>query len=214
MRSIGVLLVVAGCSFDGGQTSPDGSMMPDVPTPTLGMSLSWTARPALPGPISDKVTVTEAAFEVEHLQLVSDAGADDRTTRYRYQLVWNTSKTPGDESFPDAPVANYQRISLDLRPDIIPPFSYQIQGVWRDEENEMKSFRIMDTMTVDIPIDCSVILPAGGSVSVAVRLDLRDALNSIDFRNVPETGGMLLVSGGPQLMMFRSKLMRAFSSDD
>jgi hypothetical protein len=187
--------------------------MPDVPTQTLGMSLSWNASPALPGPISDKLTVTDAVFGVEHLQLVSDAGADDRTTRYRYQLEWNASKTPPEESFPDAPVATYQQISLDVRPDVQPPFAYQIQGTWIDEEDELKPFRVADPTMIEIPIDCSASLPAGGSVSVSVKLDLRDALNSIDFRTVQESNGMLVLNGGPQLLVFRTKLLDAFRSE-
>jgi hypothetical protein len=214
MRLIGVLLVVAGCHFEGGTMSPDSATEPDVPPQGgLGVSLSWNASPALPGPVTDKVTVTDATFELERLQLVSDAGADGRTTRSRYQLVWNAAMTPPRESFPDAPVAVYQRISVDLRPDILPPSAYQIQGVWRDED-ELKPFRVADPAMLDIPIDCSVSLPAGGSVSIAVKVDLRDALNSIDFRTVPEINGVLLLSGGPQLGMFRNKLLRSFSSDD
>src|SRR5215471_14790047 len=119
MRLLGVLLAVTACHFTG-EVVPDATTEPDVPTPSLGMVLNWTANPDLPGSVTDRISVTDAAFQVEHLQLVSDAGADARTTRSRYQLEWKAGGAPSQEMFPEAPVAVYQRISLDLRPDIPP----------------------------------------------------------------------------------------------
>ncbi|HEY6173874.1 MAG TPA: hypothetical protein VIX73_05485 [Kofleriaceae bacterium] len=216
MRLFGVLLVIAGCHFEGmppGGT-PDGSTEPDMSPPATGMVLNWIANPALPGQVTDKVEVTDAVFQLEHLQLVSDAGADARTTRSRYQLEWKDGAAPAQEVFPDAPVAVYQRISLDLRPDVQPPFAYQVLGVWHDEDED-KPFKIADPVLLEIPIDCSVSLPAGSSVSITVRLDLRDALNSVDFKTLQEINGVLVLStAGPMLSQFRSKLTRAFHSDD
>jgi hypothetical protein len=214
MRLLGVLLVVGGCDFQGSSGTPDGSMEPDMATPTSGMVVNWVASPALPGPVIDKVQVTDAIFQLEHLQLVSDAGADSRTTRSRYQLEWKAGTAPAQEMFPDAPVAVYQRISLDLRPDVQPPFAYQILGTWHDEDED-KPFRIADPVLLEIPIDCSVTLPAGSSVSIDVRVDLRDALNAIDFKTLQEINGVLVLSTpGPMMMMFRNKLAKAFHSDD
>jgi hypothetical protein len=215
MRLLGVLLVVGGCHFEGGPgTSTDGSMEPDMSMPKSGMVLNWNASPALPGPVIDKVQVTDAIFQLEHLQLVSDAGADSRTTRSRYQLEWKAGTAPAQEMFPDAPVAVYQRISLDLRPDVQPPYAYQILGTWHDEDED-KPFRIADPVLLEIPIDCSVSLPAGSSVSIDVRVDLRDALNAIDFKTLQEINGVLVLSTpGPMMMMFRNKLAKAFHSDD
>jgi hypothetical protein len=211
MRLLGVLLVV-GCHFEGTAT-PDTAMEPDVPPQSHGMTLTWSASPVLPGAVNDKVTVLDVVFQLEHLQLVSDAGADDRTTRSRYQLEWKAGAAPPPEMFPDAPIAVYQRVSLDLRPDVLPPFAYQIIGTVRDE-GEVKPFRIADPALLEIPIDCSAALPAGGGVSIAVKLDLRDALNGVDFKSLQEINGTLVLSGGPQMLGFRNKLIRAFSSDD
>lgn len=214
MRLLGVLLVVGGCQFDGGTATIDASTEPDVPAPTSGMVLNWTANPALPGQVIDKVQVSDVIFQLEHLQLVSDAGADSRTTRSRYQLEWKAGKAPAQETFPDAPVAVYQRISLDLRPDVQPPYAYQILGTWRDEDED-KPFRIADPLLLEIPIDCSVSLPAGESTAITVRVDLRDALNAVDFKMLQEINGVLVLSTpGPMMMMFRNKLTKAFKSDD
>src|SRR5690349_5867846 len=210
MRLLGVLLVIAGCHFEGTSPgAPDGGTEPDMPAASSGMVLNWTANPALPGQVTDKVIVSDAIFQLEHLQLVSDAGADARTTRSRYQLEWKAGTAPAQEMFPDAPVAVYQRISLDLRPDVQPPFAYQILGTWHDEDED-KPFRIADPVLLEIPIDCSVSLPAGESVAITVRLDLRDALNSVDFRMLQSINGVLLPRRrGTVLSPLRTKLTQA-----
>lgn len=212
MRLIGVLLVVVGCHVES-PVVPDAPTEPDGPPRALGMFVTWTAKPALPGPVGDKLTVTEATFQLEHLQLVSDAGADNRTTRSRYQLAWDASGAPPQETFPDAPAAVYQRILLDMRSDVLPPYTYEIQGTWQDDQ-DVKPFRIVDKAMVEIPIDCSVTLAPGGSVSIALRVDLKDALEGIDFKSVQEDNGVLLLSTGPQLQGVRDQLAQAFQLDD
>src|SRR5258705_6724640 len=122
MRSIGAMLVCVGCHA-GGTMQPDSAIEPDVPVPGLGMSVTWNAEPALPGSVTDRITVSDASFQIDHLQLLSDAGADDRTTRSRYQLHWSSSTTPSKEMFPDAPVAVYHRNSLDVRPGFPLPYA-------------------------------------------------------------------------------------------
>ena len=216
MRLIGALLVASGCSFQGSVTpdavpEPDGGGMPRG----LGMFLTWNANPSLPGPVTNKVSATAVTFQLEHLQLVSDAGADGRTTRSRYQLAWSAGALPLQEMFPDAPVAVYQRISLDMRGDVQPPYAYQIQGTWRDDKGDDQQFRIADTVNLEVPIDCSETLPPGGSVSITVRVDLRDALSNVNFKNLSQDkDGVLVLTGGPPLSDFRNRLMRAFSIDD
>jgi hypothetical protein len=164
--------------------------------------------------VSDKITVTEAVFQLEHLQLLSDAGD---TTHTRLQLAWNSQGVPSDEEFPDAPAARYQQILLDMRSDARPPFSYayQIEGTWEDDDDS-GPFRIADPMILEVPVACDVVLPASGLVTVAVRLDLRNALNGIDFKNVkPDNDGVRVVTGGPQLAGVREQLMHhAFVQDD
>jgi len=213
MRLIGVMLVCVGCHA-GGTMQPDSAIVPDVPVSGLGVSVTWNADPALPGSVTDKITVSDASFQVDHLQLLSDAGADDRTTRSRYQLRWSSSMTPSNEMFPDAPVAVYQKISLDIRPGFPLPYAYQIEGTWRGDGEELKPFKIVDMSPLSIPIDCSVTLPAGGLGSIAIRVDLQDALNSIDFTHVSEQDGMLLLNGGLQLADFHDRMTHAFKLDD
>lgn len=193
---------------------PDSVTEPDGLAPSLGMSVTWDASPALPGSVTDKVAVTVASFQIDHLQLLSDAGADEHTTRSSYQLRWDSHMTPSKEVFPDAPVAVYQRISLDVRPGFQAPFAYEIDGTWREDGEDPKPFKIIDTMALSIPIDCSVALPVGGMGSVAIRVDLRDALSNVDFTRVSEQDGVRLLAGGPELTNFHSRLTHAFKLDD
>src|ERR1700759_2800816 len=54
MRLIGVMLVCVGCHAEG-TLQPDSAVVPDVPAPGLGMSVTWNARPGLPGSVTDKI---------------------------------------------------------------------------------------------------------------------------------------------------------------
>jgi hypothetical protein len=213
MRLLGVLLVLVGC-HGAGSVAPDASTEPDVPSRLQGLTVTWRARPSVPGTITDKITVTDVVFQLEHLQLVSDAGG---TTHTRLQLEWGKGGTPDDEEFPEAPVAHYQQILLDMRSDARPPFSYayKIEGTWQDDDDSGQ-FRIVDPMILEVPVACDVMLPARGAVTVAIRLDLRNALNGIDFKVVkPDGDGVRVLSGGPQLMGLREQLMHhAFVQDN
>lgn len=230
MRRIGLLLLFVACHVEPSVT-PDAPVVPkDGPMeqPDSGMVVTWSAKPALPGPVTDEITVTEVTFQLEHLQLVSDAGADDRTTHTRYQLSWSADGGPSEDSFPTAPVGTYQRIVLDMRPGNQMPFAYQILGTWRGNPgggggppggggggggNEPKAFRITDIGMLTLPVACSVSLPPGNQVEIAIHLNLRDALASVDFKSLPQAGGVLVMTSGPQLASFRGRLQRAFGVD-
>ena len=56
MRRFGIWIVLAGCSSGASHDTPDAADgMPLGP----GMFVSWAADPVLPGPLSDKITVTD-----------------------------------------------------------------------------------------------------------------------------------------------------------
>ncbi|HEX3761557.1 MAG TPA: hypothetical protein VHW23_22825 [Kofleriaceae bacterium] len=168
-----------------------------MPPRVQGMTVTWNARPSLPGMVTNNVFVTDAVFQLEHLQLLSDAGG---TTHTRIQLEWNDQGSPPDEIFSDAPVARYQQVLLDMRSDVHPPqsYAYQIQGTWTDgNSGNARPFRISDTVVLDVSVACDVALPANGAVTVPVRIDLRDALNGIDFKNLPTDDGVSVLGPGP-----------------
>lgn len=223
MRLIGALMMVCVGCHGGGSIEPDAPILPDGVLPPLGVRVSWDAD--VPGNVTENIVVTDASFQLEHFQLVSDAGADARTTHSRYQLHWAEGIKPDAELFPDAPVGMYQRISLDIRPGGQPPYAYQIQGLWRDDSGsgsgstsgsaaDMKPFRIVSAMMMSLPIKCNVSLVPGGSVSFSIKLELEEALQRIDFGGLPEMGGVRVLNGGPELNALNMRMMKAFELDD
>src|SRR5690242_7486794 len=98
MRLFGVLLVLVGC-HGAGSVAPDASTEPDVPPSSQGVTVTWHAKPNLPGMLTDKIVVTDAVFQLANLQLVSDASSDN-TTRAGIQLEWDADGAPADEEFP------------------------------------------------------------------------------------------------------------------
>jgi hypothetical protein len=213
MRLIGVLLVLVGC-HGAEPVALDASTAPDGPPRAQGMTVTWASRPGVPGMLTDKLTVTEAVFQLEHLQLLSDVGD---TTHSQLQLAWGSDGTPSDERFPEAPAARYQQILLDMRSDARPPFSYtyQIEGTWQDGDDGGK-FRIADPSPLVVLVPCDVTLPAKTAATVTIRLDLRNALNGIKFKDLPpDPQGVRVVSDRQQLMGVRLQLSQhAFSFDD
>src|SRR6185503_9192221 len=136
MRFLGALMVFAGCHI-GGSVSPDAP--DDGPGPGsdgsnsgLGMSVTWHADPALPGMVTSEIVVTEATFQIDHFEVVGDAGVDGRTTHSRYLLAWDSSHKPGKESFPQAPVGVYSKVNLVMSVGSLSENLYEIRGTWTD----------------------------------------------------------------------------------
>jgi hypothetical protein len=213
MRLIGALLVFVGC-HSGGAATPDSSVEPDGQPQRLGMFVGWEASPALPGALSDKLTVSDATFNVFYFQVVGDAGSDARTAHAKYPLAWRAGTTPGREAFYDAPAGVYSKVTLNLMGGSFGENAFQIQGTVRDN-GMLKPFRIEDRMPLNIAFYFNrTTLMAAGSVSLAIQLDLRDAVNGINFKNVDEDDGVLEVHEGPELAGFRERLQHAFKVDD
>jgi hypothetical protein len=217
MRSLGVLLVLIGCqpADESSVDAPGDTVPPDGSSTERGVLLSWGAQPSLPGALNDRISVSEATFNIMHLQIVGDAG-DSRTTRSRYSISWSAEGRPEREEFNDAPVGRYSKITIDMRATPGVAYTYTIDGTWTDDdddddEGEVRRFRIQDPLPVTITVDCDRTLAAGGAAMVSIRLALLDALNGVDFRRLdPEDGVYLLRIPNPQLTQFRERLTRAF----
>jgi hypothetical protein len=220
MRFLGALMVFAACHMGGGEpqgpdASPDGtSIGSDGPPSTLGVFVRWHADPALPGEVTDKITITDATFQLDHLQIVGDAGVDMRTTHSKYLLTWDSQSRPAQETFPDAPVGVYSKITMVMMSGALAERSYEIHGTWTDSNMPAKRFRIRDMATVSVSIDCDEELPAAGTANLAIKVDLKDALSSINFKLLGDEDDELELKDGPQLMMFRDRLKKAFKLDD
>jgi hypothetical protein len=219
MRFLGALMVFAAChpagETPGVDASPDGTTGgSDGSQTALGMFVTWHADPALPGVITDKITVTDATFQLDHLQVVGDAGNDARTTHSKYLLSWDSQGKPSQEKFPDAPVGVYSKISLVMMTGSLGENSYEIHGTWTDINMPTKQFEIRDRVTVSISIDCDKELPAAGMASIGIKLDLKDALNGIDFKLLENDDSGLELKEGPQLVEFRDRLKKSFKLDE
>ena len=209
-------MVFAACHVGGGVVDPDAAgdgngAGSDGPNPALGMFVSWRADPALPGAVTDKITVTSATFQIDRLEVVGDAGVDARTTRSKYLLSWDASGKPSQERFPLAPVGVYSRINLVMAVGNLSEDLYEIRGTWTDTGASPKSFRIRDRgLSLSSQVDCNKTLSAAGTATITLRLNLENALNGINFKMLEEEEGELDLRDGPQLLAFRMRLREAF----
>jgi len=219
MRFLGALMVFAACHSGDGMSpgadaSPDGPPVDtDGPPSALGLWVAWRADPALPGDVDGKITVTDATFHMDRLQVIGDAGIDARTTRSKYVLAWNAQGKPAQERFPEAPVGVYSKILAVMAPDGPGGNAYEIHGTWMNSGSQPIPFEISDRLTVSLSVDCDEELPAAGSAMLGIKVDLKDALNSIKFEDIMPMNGVLEVDG-PQLLPFRDRLKKAFKLDD
>jgi hypothetical protein len=212
MRFIGVLMVFAACQ-------PGSAPMPDTPGGTddgsphgLGMFVSWNADPGLPGTLTDKLSVSEATFQLNHFQIVADSGGSMHS---KYLLAWSSGMAPPQEVFHDATAGVYSKASLDMGGSLA-AFAYQIRGVWNDDKGP-KSFLIEDDIPITVVIDCNKMLSAAGSAEIMIRVDLRDPLGTIAFHDLEDEDGPIEISNQNNaglLPAFRDRLPHAFKSDE
>lgn len=209
MRLIGVLILLAGCHI-GSVAGPDASGEPG-----LGMFVNWNAKPMLPGRLTDKLTVSEATFQLDHFQVLSDFGAA-ATTHAKYALTWGNDAVPQQEKFPNAPATTYSLISLVLMSASFGQNAYEIHGTWQDNGTTMpRRFVVRDQGSLAIEFGCNAMLPAAGSATIAIKVDLRNALSEIDFTSLDDGGDDTLeLYGGKELDNFRGRLMKAFKLDN
>ena len=220
MRFIGVMLVLVGCQSSG-VTAPDAASSPDGGVvQSLGMVINWGAAPALPGPVDNDITVTDASFQVSLLEIIGDAGTgDERTSHAKYMLTWDATGSPAQDSFPDAPAGVYSKITLELAPDGLAPYAYEIDGTWQDNRvfggDPERPFRVIGLMAMTTSVECNETLRPGGSATIDITVGLLNALEGIDFHRVPQgpDGVPTLIDGDPQMGNFRGALMHGFQID-
>jgi hypothetical protein len=214
MRFLGVLIVFAGCQNGGAATPDTPAGTDDGSQHGLGMFVSWNARPALPGMVSDKLTISEATFQLNHFQIVADSGG---AMHSRYLLSWSAGMAPATEVFHDAPAGVYSKATLDIGGTLL-DHAYEIRGIWTDDKGASWTYKIEDESPITITIDCNQTLTGAGMAEIAIEVDLRDALGAISFKGLStDDDSSIEISkheNQPALAAFRAKLQDAFKSDD
>jgi hypothetical protein len=191
----------------------------DAPTPdgadAPGLHVRWESEPsAYPANLEDWLTVDSVQFTVDYLKVIGDAGPGDlRTTKAVFQLRWDVDSTPSNIDFGDAPPGLYSKVSLQLDGHLIVP-SLEIRGKVTIDGTTL-DYEVEDRNAVALSLDIDRMLQPGGSATVALKLNLHDALTSIDYRSLSVDHGRVSVeTGDSQLAGFIDKLEQAFSVDN
>lgn len=175
-----------------------------------GLFIEWRAAPAVPGPLTERLTVADAMFQLDHFQVTSDAGSSN-TTRSRYALTWSAGGEPAEEAFPEAPAGVYSNVSLAMMGGGPTEYSYRIEGTWRANDDTIVTYDIKDRSPLLLTFDCDKTLTAGGAATLTISLDLEAAIDGIDFERLWEEGQTLIeIADGPDLREFRDRLKQAF----
>ncbi|MBA3465286.1 MAG: hypothetical protein H0T46_35470 [Deltaproteobacteria bacterium] len=214
MRLVIAIVLLSACG--GGGTGggddtqvSDASASNDAPAPLHGLLVSWTSAPAVPGPIGNYTTVTSALFHVDRLQVIGDNGQP--MSNIPFDLEWKAQgENPATVSFFDAPPGLYSQVNLEIDAAVGTP-SYVIRGTVR-VSGDTKVFVIEDRGSIRVDVrGFAVTLPPGGDATVPVRLDLKPALDTVDWSRVTEDDGVLeLDESSSQIDGFRDKLDDAF----
>lgn len=210
---LALLLAVAACGGGGGGGGDDVSVS-DAPAASdaitqQGLIVNFVALPALPGPIKNDLSVTSAVFHIQRLQVIGDNGQP--MSNQAFQLGWQSEgANPAPLDFPTAPSGLYSQVSIVIDETSAASPVYEIFGTAKVNGNT-EMFHVVDRGNLRIDITgYNVTLAPGRSAVVGVRLDLEDAIESIDVASLPTMQGMRTLDGGPKLMEFRDKLEDAF----
>ncbi len=218
MRSLALVVfaLAAGCGGgDGGTGTPDASSASDAssssdaPTQLHGLLVAWRAMPMLPGTLKTDLDVTSATFQIARLQVIGDNGQP--RTMVPLTAAWTDTGggDPATVAFPSAPSGLYSQITINIA--AAQGSTYEILGTTKIGGN-VELFRIHDDLDLDIDITgYTVALPPGGDATATIKVDLRDAVDSINYAQLPVVGGMRdLGPTDSQISNFRDKLDNAF----
>ena len=215
MRVFWLLVVLAGCpGLPPGGGGPDASDGPGDGKPQRGgLFVDWRVNPDVPGSISETLSVSGASLQVDHLVVSGDAGA---ATRERYMLAWSSDGAPGQEMFLDAQVGLYSQITLQLNGGRgFGDFAYEIHGTWTDDDTSLSTqFSVRDRMPVNVNLSFGQgkTLSAGGSLTLTIKVDLKDPIEHINFKGLAGSGPIELT--GQDLVDFHNRLQNAFELDN
>jgi hypothetical protein len=216
---MGVLLriavVVAAAIAAGG--CPAGDENPPIDAPGdgggggNGLTLQWNSRPStIPSGPSSNVTIDRVVFRQDDLRVVGDAGSLELD---RDRLEWSRGIAPTELPVTGALPGLYSRLLFELEgsEDGNLAYAYEITGTVKIN-NMFQPFTIRDTAELSLSLELSVTLPAGGSATIPVRIEIDRIVDVVSFSQVPRQDGRYLVDeSSPQISSVRAAVRAAFS---
>jgi hypothetical protein len=176
-----------------------------------GLTIEWNGHPStIPSEPSSDITVDRAVFHLDDLRLVGDAGPIDLD---RDQLEWSRGIAPTALPVAGALPGLYSRLLFDLdgSNDGEVTYAYEITGTVKVNDS-FQPYTLRDTNDLTLSLDFSIMLPAGGTATIPVRIEIDKMVNVINFSQVPMQDGRYLVDAtSPQISNLRAAVRAAFS---
>lgn len=196
-----LVVAAAGCSV-GDNPLPDGG--------DKGLSIQWISRPGvIPSEPSSDMTIDHVVFHQDDLRVVGDAGPIDLD---RDELEWSRGITPTALPVMGALPGLYSRLlfELDGSDGSEVSYAYEITGTVKVNDT-FQPFTIRDTSGLGISLEFSIMLPAGGSATIPVRIELDKIVGVVNFSQVSKQDGRYLVdNASSQISSVRAAVRAAF----
>lgn len=203
--ALAAAMALTGCPIGDDPPPPP----PDGPPGGSGLTITWTSRPAqIPGALSPDLRIDRAAFRQDDLRVEGEPG----TARLdRDELEWASGVTPADLPVTGASPGLYALLSFKLEGDEEDDeYAYEITGSVRVNGQD-REFTIRDTNNFGISLGFSITLPAGGTATIPVHVDLDELVNAVDFEQLqPEDGKYLVDRNSSQISEVRNAIRGAF----
>ena len=187
-------LAVAACSGGSGGDGGDDNAVTDASSfndgsasmdaqPSTGLTVCWTAQPALPGQFSE-ATLLAVKLRVARLEVIGDTGSTTGTTMTDFDVIWSATTTPFPINFFAAEPGLYSRVSLQIDGKVVTR-SYELRGTVVIN-GTAEPFEISDTTALAVDVSgYNVTLMAGQAVEVPIRVDMEKVIEAIDFASLP-----------------------------
>ncbi len=180
-----------------------------------GLTITWSARPAaIPGDAGSDITVTSMLFRISNLRVIGDAGpGDTRTSADGLQVAWSQGTTPASIVFGDAPPGLYSHVIL-LADGNLTDYSYELAGTARVNGNVMP-YKIHDRSPIGVSLETSTMLDPGHGTSLGIVVNIDQALQSLDFTELSNNNGTLVLDTFDDPMTdFRKKMVSSVFATD
>ncbi|MCE9577925.1 MAG: hypothetical protein K8W52_32640 [Deltaproteobacteria bacterium] len=182
----GLVAGLGGCPAGTNPGAPDGGADGNTGT---GLTFSWQSVPTIPGDVGGGASIDEAQLIVRNLRAIGDsAPGDERTTTPMATLLWNGQTTPAAINYPLAPPGLYSHVELRADGglfDALVIHGHAVQG------GTTYPFELEVDGPISMSLPLSLELPAGGSASARIDIDLGAVVDTIDWETATIDDGKL-----------------------